>query len=73
VEKECDFCVEEEAGCMQFGEWMRVTPSRWKGQGDQKQRWLEGGILGSGKFGRCRESGKVSLVLDRGRPQSSFP
>jgi hypothetical protein len=36
VEKECDSCVEEEAGNKQYGDWLRVTPTRWKGQGDQR-------------------------------------
>ena len=71
VEKECDSCVELEAGCRQFGEWMRVTPSRWKGQGDQRNKWSEGRNSGSGKVGRSKENSKTSLVLDQGRLQSS--
>jgi len=71
VEKECDSCVEEEVGFKQFGDWLRVTPTRWKGQGDQRQRWSEGGSSGSGKFGRSRESGKLSFAQDHSRKPAS--
>lgn len=61
VEKECDACVEEVVGSKQYGEWLRVTPTRWKGQGDQRHRWSEGGSSGSGKLDRSRDSGNLSL------------
>jgi hypothetical protein len=55
----------------QYGDWLRVTLTRWKGQGDQRHRWSEGGNLGSGKFGRSSESGKWSLVQDYARPPAT--
>ena len=47
-----------------------MTPTRWKGQGEQKHRWSEGGSSGSAKFG-SRDSGKLSLAQDRGRPPTA--
>jgi hypothetical protein len=44
VEKESNSYAEEEARIRQYGVWMLVTPTHWKGQGEQKHRWLEGGV-----------------------------
>lgn len=65
VEKDCDSC-EETAGGKQFGDWLRITPNRWKGGNDQRNRWLEGGSGGSGKSGRTRENGKQMLSREQG-------
>lgn len=43
-----------------------MTPTRWKGIGEQRGKWSDGGSLGGGKFGRSKDSGKHSLVRKQG-------
>ena len=56
VERDCDVGVGKEEQ-QQFGDWLRVTPAKWKMPGESRSRWSEGGSSESSRQWRSMDSG----------------